>query len=111
MATTVADRKLLVAGEWLETGDWVEVRSPYSGEVVSRVAKAGADEEEAVADERAAPDGVRELVRTGRIGLRRPGSPTSRRSTAATRATGRPESPHSSRSAERCTSSASTRPN
>ena len=44
MATTVADRKLLVAGEWLETGEWVEVRSPYSGEVVSRVAKAGADE-------------------------------------------------------------------
>src|SRR6476619_3729105 len=44
MATTVADRKLLVAGEWLETGDWVEVRSPYSGELVSRVAKAGAEE-------------------------------------------------------------------
>src|SRR3954468_12847569 len=44
MATTVAERKLFVAGEWLETGDWVEVRSPYSGEVVSRVAKAGADE-------------------------------------------------------------------
>ena len=44
MATTVADRKLLVAGEWLETGEWVEVHSPYSGEVVSRVAKAGADE-------------------------------------------------------------------
>src|SRR5438034_2529829 len=44
MATTVADRKLLVAGDWIETGDWVEVRSPYSGEVVSRVAKAGAEE-------------------------------------------------------------------
>src|SRR6478672_9618877 len=44
MATTVADRKLFVAGEWLETGDWVEVRSPYSGEVVSRVAKGGAEE-------------------------------------------------------------------
>src|SRR6476469_2650829 len=44
MATTVADRKLLVAGEWLETGEWVEVRSPYSGELVSRVAKAGAEE-------------------------------------------------------------------
>ena len=24
MATTVADRKLLVAGEWLETGEWVK---------------------------------------------------------------------------------------
>jgi acyl-CoA reductase-like NAD-dependent aldehyde dehydrogenase len=44
MATTVADRKLFVAGEWVETGDWVEVRSPYSGEVVGRVAKGGADE-------------------------------------------------------------------
>src|SRR5262245_36587098 len=44
MATTVAERKLLVAGEWVETGDWIEVRSPYSGEVVGRVAKGGADE-------------------------------------------------------------------
>ena len=44
MATTVADRKLFVAGDWIETGDWIEVRSPYSGEVVDRVAKGGADE-------------------------------------------------------------------
>src|SRR5213595_2895435 len=44
MATTVADRKLLIGGEWIETGDWLEVRSPYSGELVGRVAKAGADE-------------------------------------------------------------------
>src|SRR5436190_8191094 len=44
MTTTVTERKLLVAGEWIETGEWVEVRSPYSGEVVSRVAKAGAEE-------------------------------------------------------------------
>src|ERR671937_2964814 len=44
MATTVAERKLFVAGEWIETGDWLEVRSPYSGEVVGRVAKGGADE-------------------------------------------------------------------
>jgi acyl-CoA reductase-like NAD-dependent aldehyde dehydrogenase len=44
MATTVAERKLFVAGEWIETGDWIEVRSPYSGEVVGRVAKGGADE-------------------------------------------------------------------
>ena len=33
-----------MAGEWLETGHWQEVRSPYSGDVVARVAKAGADE-------------------------------------------------------------------
>ena len=44
MATTVADRKLLVDGEWVETGRWVEVRSPYSGEVVGRVAEGGAAE-------------------------------------------------------------------
>ena len=44
MATTIAERKLLIGGEWLETGDWLEVRSPYSGEVVGRVAKAGAGE-------------------------------------------------------------------
>jgi acyl-CoA reductase-like NAD-dependent aldehyde dehydrogenase len=44
MATTVVERKLLIGGEWVETGDWLEVRSPYSGEVVGRVAKAGADE-------------------------------------------------------------------
>src|SRR6188472_4323276 len=44
MATTVADRKLFVAGDWVETGDWIEVRSPYSNEVVGRVAKGGAAE-------------------------------------------------------------------
>src|SRR5918993_272533 len=41
MATTASEKKLLIAGEWVETGEWVEVRSPYSGEVVGRVAKAG----------------------------------------------------------------------
>jgi acyl-CoA reductase-like NAD-dependent aldehyde dehydrogenase len=44
VATTATERKLFVAGEWIETGDWIEVRSPYSGEVVARVAKAGAAE-------------------------------------------------------------------
>ena len=44
MAATATERKLLIAGEWVETGDWTEVRSPYSGEVVGRVAKAGAGE-------------------------------------------------------------------
>jgi acyl-CoA reductase-like NAD-dependent aldehyde dehydrogenase len=33
------DHKLLVAGEWLETGDWDEVKSPYDGSVVGRVAQ------------------------------------------------------------------------
>jgi acyl-CoA reductase-like NAD-dependent aldehyde dehydrogenase len=44
MATTVAERKLFVAGEWVETGDWIDVRSPYSGEIVGCVAKGGAGE-------------------------------------------------------------------
>jgi acyl-CoA reductase-like NAD-dependent aldehyde dehydrogenase len=44
MAATATERGLLIDGEWVETGDWVDVRSPYSGEVVGRVAKGGADE-------------------------------------------------------------------
>ncbi|HEV2902154.1 MAG TPA: aldehyde dehydrogenase family protein [Gaiellaceae bacterium] len=44
MATTATEKRLLIAGEWVETGEWQEVRSPYSGDVVGRVAKAGADE-------------------------------------------------------------------
>jgi acyl-CoA reductase-like NAD-dependent aldehyde dehydrogenase len=44
MATTTTERKLFVGGEWVETGDWIDVRSPYSGDVVGRVAKAGGDE-------------------------------------------------------------------
>ena len=50
MATTVTEKRLLIGGEWVETGDWLEVRSPYSGEVVGRVAKAGADEARAAID-------------------------------------------------------------
>ncbi len=33
------DRKLLAAGEWIETGEWGEVKSPYDGTVVGRVAE------------------------------------------------------------------------
>jgi acyl-CoA reductase-like NAD-dependent aldehyde dehydrogenase len=43
MAVTVQERKLLLDGEWIETGDWHEVRSPYSGEPVARVPQANAD--------------------------------------------------------------------
>jgi acyl-CoA reductase-like NAD-dependent aldehyde dehydrogenase len=50
VAATATERKLLIGGEWVETGDWVEVRSPYSGEVVGRIAKAGADEARAAID-------------------------------------------------------------
>jgi acyl-CoA reductase-like NAD-dependent aldehyde dehydrogenase len=44
MATTTDTHKLLLDGDWIETGEWVEVRSPYSSEVVGRIAKAGAGE-------------------------------------------------------------------
>jgi acyl-CoA reductase-like NAD-dependent aldehyde dehydrogenase len=44
MAATLVDRKLPIGGDWVETGDWLEVRSPYSGDVVGRVAKAGSAE-------------------------------------------------------------------
>jgi acyl-CoA reductase-like NAD-dependent aldehyde dehydrogenase len=44
MAVTARERKLLIGGEWVETGDWQEIRSPYSGDVVGRVARGGADE-------------------------------------------------------------------
>jgi len=43
MAVTVQERKLLVDGEWIETGEWQDVDSPYSGETVARVARAGAE--------------------------------------------------------------------
>lgn len=44
MAATATQRALLIDGEWVETGEWIEVRSPYSGDIVARVAKGGADE-------------------------------------------------------------------
>ncbi len=34
------DHKLLAAGEWQATGEWGEVKSPYDGSVVGRVAQA-----------------------------------------------------------------------
>jgi acyl-CoA reductase-like NAD-dependent aldehyde dehydrogenase len=58
MATTATERKLLVGGEWVETGAWIEVRSPYDGSVVGRVAQAGAEEARRAVDaaERAMQD-------------------------------------------------------
>jgi acyl-CoA reductase-like NAD-dependent aldehyde dehydrogenase len=48
----------LIGGEWVETGEWLEVRSPYSGDVVGRVAKAGAAETKRAID--AAEQAMRE---------------------------------------------------
>jgi acyl-CoA reductase-like NAD-dependent aldehyde dehydrogenase len=50
VAVTASEKKLLIGGEWVETGDWVEVRSPYSGDLVGRVAKAGAAEAQRAID-------------------------------------------------------------
>jgi acyl-CoA reductase-like NAD-dependent aldehyde dehydrogenase len=58
MAVTVTEKRLLIGGEWVETGAWIDVRSPYSGEVVGRVPKAGADETRRAID--AAEDAMRE---------------------------------------------------
>jgi acyl-CoA reductase-like NAD-dependent aldehyde dehydrogenase len=58
VAVTTTERKAFVAGEWVETGDWLEVRSPYSGEAVGRVAKAGAAETKRAID--AAEEAMRE---------------------------------------------------
>ena len=45
MATvTATQERLYLDGEWVETGEWLEVRSPYSGEVVATVAKAGKEQ-------------------------------------------------------------------
>src|SRR5215470_1449925 len=44
MAVTASEKLLPIGGEWVETGEWIEVRSPFSGDVVGRVAKGGADE-------------------------------------------------------------------
>jgi acyl-CoA reductase-like NAD-dependent aldehyde dehydrogenase len=36
------DHKLLAAGEWMETGEWDDVLSPYDGSVIGRVARGDA---------------------------------------------------------------------
>jgi acyl-CoA reductase-like NAD-dependent aldehyde dehydrogenase len=58
MAATATERKLLIGGDWVETGEWLEVRSPYSGEVVGRIPRGGAAEAERAVD--AAAEAMRE---------------------------------------------------
>jgi acyl-CoA reductase-like NAD-dependent aldehyde dehydrogenase len=50
MATTASDHGLLINGERVETGSWTEVRSPFSGEVVGRIARGGAAEAQRALD-------------------------------------------------------------
>jgi acyl-CoA reductase-like NAD-dependent aldehyde dehydrogenase len=44
VVAALTEKRLLIGREWIETGEWVEVRSPYSGDLVGRVAKAGTRE-------------------------------------------------------------------
>jgi acyl-CoA reductase-like NAD-dependent aldehyde dehydrogenase len=44
VATTATEHKVLIDGEWVESGEWIDVLSPYDGELVGRVAKVGAEE-------------------------------------------------------------------
>src|SRR3954462_6911249 len=52
--TDAHERALLIDGEWVTTGDWIDVTSPYSGKTVGRVARGGRAEAER-AGEAAAP--------------------------------------------------------
>lgn len=46
----MTDRPLRIAGEDVVTGEWIEVRSPHSEELLGRVARAGpAEIERAIA--------------------------------------------------------------
>ena len=47
---TATERALLIDGEWVETREWLDVRSPYSHDVVGRVAKGGRVEAERAVD-------------------------------------------------------------
>jgi acyl-CoA reductase-like NAD-dependent aldehyde dehydrogenase len=58
VVAAATEKRLLIGAEWVETGEWLEVRSPYSGELVGRVAKAGAAEARRAID--AAEEAMRE---------------------------------------------------
>ena len=58
MATTETVHKLLIGGEWYETGETIDVTSPYDGSVVGRVAYGGA------ADARRAIDAAEQAMKT-----------------------------------------------
>jgi acyl-CoA reductase-like NAD-dependent aldehyde dehydrogenase len=53
-ASPLVERRLFIGGEWIETGNWTDVHSPYSGEVVGRVATADASQARAAIDAAAA---------------------------------------------------------
>ena len=51
-----AVQRLYLAGQWIQTGDCIDVRSPYSGELVARVARASADDARRAVERRRAGD-------------------------------------------------------
>ncbi len=75
VATTAIERSLLIDGEWVETGDWLDVHSPYDGSLVGRVAKGGGAEarraidaaERAMAEPLAAHERAAILDRVARV--------------------------------------------
>jgi acyl-CoA reductase-like NAD-dependent aldehyde dehydrogenase len=44
VVAALTEKRLLIGGEWIDTGEWIDIRSPYSGDVVGRVGKAGTRE-------------------------------------------------------------------
>jgi len=48
--TEAQDRALLIGGEWVTTGEWLDVTSPYSGKTAGRVARGGRAEAERAVD-------------------------------------------------------------
>jgi len=75
VTTTAIDHLLLIGGQRIETGEWTDVRSPFSGESVGRIAKGGAAEtrqaldaaERAMADPLPAHERARILDVTARL--------------------------------------------
>jgi acyl-CoA reductase-like NAD-dependent aldehyde dehydrogenase len=57
-------KPLLIGGEWRTTAKWMDVRSPYTGEVIARVSNASRDEaEESIAVAARAAAEMRKLAR------------------------------------------------
>ena len=50
MATSTTDHALLIDGQQVETGEWTDVLSPFSGELVGRIAAGGAAEAQRALD-------------------------------------------------------------
>ena len=50
VATTATERALLIDGESVETGAWLDVLSPYDGSLIGRVAKGGRAETQRAVD-------------------------------------------------------------